>query len=121
MVCNFIRFGRNGGIEHDLGDTGSVAQINEDHAAVISTPGHPAAKGGISFDVLLAKIATICAFQVLLSHSGIGSSRRQFMPVHNYNWLDPTELLKNVFKVACPRGRSLGYGQGQLRWISDRR
>ena len=43
--------------EHDLGHAGTVAQVDEDHATVVSTTAYPAGEGDLRVDVSWAKFA----------------------------------------------------------------
>src|SRR6478735_8088926 len=52
------------GIEHDLHDAFAVAQVDEDHAAVIATPMHPAGDGDRLPEVAFVDAtAIVSAFQ----------------------------------------------------------
>jgi hypothetical protein len=65
LLCPLVRLGRRVGLEHDLGQSGSIAKVDEDHAAVVSTAVHPAEQHYVLADVVCSKVPTpVCTSQV---------------------------------------------------------
>ena len=57
LLRELCRLGRMLGVDHELGDPGAVAEVDEDEPAVVTAAGRPAGQRLARADVLLAKLA----------------------------------------------------------------